>query len=41
MNERMKIWLVEFSNGERVARVGKYEAWKSGAEYRYLRHIDC
>lgn len=33
MNERMKVWLVEFSNGERVARVGKYEAWKSGAEY--------
>ena len=33
MNERMKVWLVEFSNGERIARVGKYEAWKSGAEY--------
>ena len=33
MNERMKVWLVEFSNGERIARVGRYEAWKSGAEY--------
>lgn len=33
MNERMKVWMVEFSNGERIARVGKYEAWKSGAEY--------
>lgn len=31
--ERMKVWLVEFSNGERLARVGRYEAWKSGAEY--------
>ena len=33
MDERMKVWLVEFSNGERIARVGRYEAWKSGAEY--------
>lgn len=33
MNERMKVWLVEFSNGERIARVGRYEAWESGAEY--------
>lgn len=33
MNERMKVWLVEFSNGERIARVGRYEAWKSGTEY--------
>ena len=31
--ERMKVWLVEFSNGERLARAGRYEAWKSGAEY--------
>lgn len=31
--ERMKVWLVEFSNGERLARTGRYEAWKSGAEY--------
>lgn len=31
--ERMKVWLVEFSNGERFARSGRYEAWKSGAEY--------
>lgn len=33
MDERMKIWLVEFSNGERIARVGRYKAWKSGVEY--------
>lgn len=33
MNERTRFWLVEFSNGERIARVGRYEAWKSGAEY--------
>lgn len=33
MNERMKVWLVEFSNGERIVRVGKREAWQSGAEY--------
>lgn len=33
MIERTKFWLVEFSNGDRIARVGKYEAWKSGAEY--------
>lgn len=33
MNERTRFWLVEFSNGERIARVGRYEAWESGAEY--------
>lgn len=33
MNERTKFWLVEFSNGDRIARVGRYEAWKSGMEY--------
>ena len=33
MNERMKFWLVEFSNGERIARISRYEAWESGAEY--------
>lgn len=33
MNERTKFWLVEFSNGERIAYVGRYEAWQSGAEY--------
>lgn len=33
MNERTRFWLIEFSNGERVARVGRYEAWESGAEY--------
>ena len=31
--ERMKVWLVELSNGERIARAGRYDAWKSGAEY--------
>ncbi len=33
MNERMKFWLVEFSNGERMARISRYDAWRSGAEY--------
>lgn len=33
MDERTKFWLVEFSNGDKVARVGRYEAWESGAEY--------
>ena len=31
--ERQTVWLVEFSNGERMLRGGRYDAWKSGAEY--------
>ena len=31
--ERQTVGLVEFSNGERMLRGGRYDAWKSGAEY--------